>query len=77
MQALHLIIYTNTSNISTLISGMSSWFIWRSTYLSRLGSWRLRLQVPVDWTKTFMFGRDISTFWKSGRFEICLEYERL
>ncbi|CAL1536169.1 unnamed protein product [Lymnaea stagnalis] len=40
--------------------GVASWFLWRSAYLTRLGSWRLRMQVPLDWTKTILFGRDIS-----------------
>ncbi|KAH9525427.1 Internal alternative NAD(P)H-ubiquinone oxidoreductase A1, mitochondrial [Bulinus truncatus] len=40
--------------------GVASWFLWRSAYLTRLGSWRLRMQVPLDWTKTLMFGRDTS-----------------
>ncbi|XP_059175954.1 probable NADH dehydrogenase isoform X1 [Physella acuta] len=42
------------------IKGVASWFLWRSAYLTRLGSWRLRMQVPLDWTKTILFGRDIS-----------------
>ncbi|XP_072035082.1 probable NADH dehydrogenase [Amphiura filiformis] len=42
--------------------GFHSWIVWRSAYLTRLGSWRLRMQVPIDWTKTILFGRDISRF---------------
>ncbi|KAK3776038.1 hypothetical protein RRG08_044422 [Elysia crispata] len=42
------------------IKGVPSWFLWRSAYLTRLGSWRLRMQVPLDWLKTLLFGRDIS-----------------
>ncbi|XP_052223057.1 uncharacterized protein LOC127838952 isoform X2 [Dreissena polymorpha] len=42
------------------LQGFPSWFLWRSAYLTQLGSWRLRMQVPVDWTKTLLFGRDIS-----------------
>ncbi|CAD5120775.1 DgyrCDS9335 [Dimorphilus gyrociliatus] len=42
--------------------GIPSWFLWRSAYLTKLGSWRLRMQVPMDWSKTIMFGRDISLF---------------
>ncbi|XP_071497123.1 uncharacterized protein, partial [Diadema antillarum] len=42
--------------------GFSSWVLWRSAYLTRLGSWRLRMQVPIDWTKTLLFGRDTSRF---------------
>ncbi|XP_054714965.1 uncharacterized protein LOC129224525 [Uloborus diversus] len=42
--------------------GFPSWFLWRSAYLTRLGSWRLRMQVPIDWLKTLLFGRDTSNF---------------
>ncbi|XP_022103893.1 probable NADH dehydrogenase [Acanthaster planci] len=42
--------------------GFYSWLLWRSAYLTRLGSWRLRMQVPIDWTKTLLFGRDTSRF---------------
>lgn len=44
------------------LRGFPSWFLWRSAYLTRLGSWRLRMQVPLDWTKTLLFGRDVSRF---------------
>ncbi len=44
------------------LTGIKTWFLWRSAYLTRLGSWRLRMQVPFDWTRTFLFGRDISKF---------------
>ena len=44
------------------LRGFTSWFLWRSAYLTRLGSWRLRMQVPLDWTKTLLFGRDTSKF---------------
>eukprot|EP01136_Pigoraptor_vietnamica_P010554 Opistho-1_new@48317 len=44
------------------LGGVVSWLIWRSAYTTRLGSWRLRMQVPFDWMKTFFFGRDISRF---------------
>lgn len=44
------------------IHGVTSWFLWRSAYLTRLGSWRLRMQVPIDWLKTILFGRDTSRF---------------
>ncbi|XP_070572404.1 probable NADH dehydrogenase [Ptychodera flava] len=42
--------------------GFHSWLLWRSAYLTRLGSWRLRMQVPVDWLKTLLWGRDTSRF---------------
>lgn len=44
------------------MQGFTSWLVWRSAYLTRLGSWRLRMQVPLDWTKTLLYGRDISRF---------------
>ncbi|XP_038059705.1 probable NADH dehydrogenase [Patiria miniata] len=51
---------TNTPVLKN--QGFYSWLLWRSAYLTRLGSWRLRMQVPIDWTKTLLFGRDISRF---------------
>ncbi len=42
--------------------GFHSWVLWRSAYLTQLGSWRLRMQVPIDWMKAFFFGRDTSRF---------------
>ncbi|VDI01979.1 NADH:ubiquinone reductase (non-electrogenic) [Mytilus galloprovincialis] len=33
------------------MQGFTSWIVWRSAYLTRLGSWRLRMQVPIDWLK--------------------------
>lgn len=44
------------------MQGFTSWLVWRSAYLTRLGSWRLRMQVPIDWLKTLLYGRDISRF---------------
>ncbi|XP_071181038.1 uncharacterized protein [Mytilus edulis] len=44
------------------MQGFTSWIVWRSAYLTRLGSWRLRMQVPIDWLKTLIYGRDISRF---------------
>lgn len=44
------------------LKGFHSWVLWRSAYLTRLGSWKLRMQVPFDWMKTFFFGRDSSQF---------------
>lgn len=51
---------TDTPDIK--LSGFHSWLLWRSAYLTRLGSWRLRMQVPMDWLKTLVFGRDVSNF---------------
>lgn len=42
--------------------GFFSWFLWRSAYLTRLGTWKLRMQVVFDWFKTLLFGRDGSRF---------------
>lgn len=42
--------------------GFHSWILWRSAYTTQLGSWRLRMQVPIDWMKAFFFGRDTSRF---------------
>ncbi|XP_060075862.1 uncharacterized protein LOC132555532 [Ylistrum balloti] len=44
------------------MQGFTSWLLWRSAYLTRLGSWRLRMQVPLDWLKTILYGRDVSRF---------------
>ena len=42
--------------------GFMTWILWRSAYLTMLGSFRLRLQVPFDWMRAFIFGRDTSKF---------------
>ena len=42
--------------------GFVAWILWRSAYLTMLGNWRSRFQVPLDWFKTFCFGRDTSRF---------------
>lgn len=42
------------------MAGFSSWFIWRSAYLTRVVSWRNRFYVAINWLTTFVFGRDIS-----------------
>lgn len=44
------------------LSGWQAWFLWRSAYLTKLGSWRLRMQVPLDWLKALVVGRDVSRF---------------
>jgi NADH:ubiquinone reductase (non-electrogenic) len=58
--------FTQGSAIAPLygarLKGWVSWFIWRSAYLTKLGSWRNRLQVPADWTRTLIFGRDTTQF---------------
>lgn len=42
------------------LAGFTSWFIWRSAYLTRVVSWRNRFYVAVNWFTTFVSGRDIS-----------------
>ncbi|RYY35135.1 hypothetical protein EON62_02745 [archaeon] len=44
------------------IRGALAWFVWRSAYLTKLGSWRNRMQVPLDWSRTLLFGRDTTQF---------------
>lgn len=41
-------------------SGFSTWVLWRSVYMSKLLSVRNRFLVASDWTRAFLFGRDIS-----------------
>lgn len=41
-------------------SGRFAWWMWRTVYLSKLLSWRKRLQVAVDWTIELFAPRDIS-----------------
>ncbi|EGD72402.1 hypothetical protein PTSG_00422 [Salpingoeca rosetta] len=44
------------------LSGLTAWLVWRMGYLTKLGRWRNRLQVPFDWLKTMIFGRDPTKF---------------
>jgi len=44
------------------IHGFASWFIWRSAYLTRIGSIKNKLQVPVNWLRTLLWGRDVTNF---------------
>eukprot|EP00884_Botryococcus_braunii_P021353 jgi/Botrbrau1/7901/Bobra.9_2s0074.1 len=41
-------------------TGFASWVAWRSAYLTRLGNWRNRLYVAINWTTSLLFGRDVS-----------------
>eukprot|EP01129_Flabellula_baltica_P010007 TRINITY_DN4179_c0_g1_i1.p1 TRINITY_DN4179_c0_g1~~TRINITY_DN4179_c0_g1_i1.p1 ORF type:complete len:456 (-),score=88.24 TRINITY_DN4179_c0_g1_i1:64-1410(-) len=43
-------------------SGFVSWLLWRSVYLTRLGSIKNKFQVPWGWMRTIIFGRDITNF---------------
>ncbi len=42
--------------------GRTTYFLWRSAYLTRLVSWKNKLLVLFDWLKTGLWGRDISRF---------------
>jgi NADH:ubiquinone reductase (non-electrogenic) len=43
-------------------SGHAAWITWKLAYLSKLGSFRNKVTVPMDWLKTWLFGRDVSSF---------------
>lgn len=43
-------------------TGFKTFVLWRSAYLTRLVSFKNKLLVIFDWTKTFLFGRDVSNF---------------
>jgi len=43
-------------------TGFKTFIFWRSAYLTRLVSFKNKLLVIFDWTKTFLFGRDVSNF---------------
>jgi len=43
-------------------SGFLEWFAWRSVYLTRLGSFKNKFQVPFNWLRTLIWGRDVSNF---------------
>ena len=51
----------------TTWQGIHSFIAWRSVYWTMLGRWHLRLQVPVDWTKSLIWGRDSSIFLNTRR----------
>lgn len=50
----------DTKNIG--LSGFIGFLAWRSVYLTRLGSLKNKLQVPFDWTRTLIWGRDVTNF---------------
>jgi NADH:ubiquinone reductase (non-electrogenic) len=43
-------------------TGFKTFIFWRSAYLTKLVSFKNKLLVIFDWTKTFLFGRDVSNF---------------
>lgn len=60
---------TYVGNFNSLIdtpqfkaSGFWTWIAWRSAYLTRLGTVKNKLQVPFDWMRTILFGRDVTSF---------------
>lgn len=47
---------------SFMSRGFFAWMVWRFAYFSKIGSFRNKVQVPLDWFKTALFGRDVSSF---------------
>lgn len=43
-------------------TGFKTFLLWRSAYLTKLISFKNKILVLFDWTKTFFFGRDVSNF---------------
>jgi NADH:ubiquinone reductase (non-electrogenic) len=43
-------------------TGFKTFVFWRSAYLTKLVSLKNKMLVVFDWTKTFLFGRDVSNF---------------
>jgi NADH:ubiquinone reductase (H+-translocating) len=41
-------------------SGVFAWWLWRTVYLSKLLSWRKKLEVALDWTINLFTSRDTS-----------------
>jgi NADH dehydrogenase len=46
----------------TWMGGLSAVYLWRSIYFSEQVSFRTRALLALDWSKRFIFGRDISKF---------------
>lgn len=42
--------------------GFTTWLLWRSAYLTKLVSFKNKFLVLFDWTRSMIFGRDISRF---------------
>lgn len=47
--------------------GFISWVLWRSVYLTNLMSVKNRMQVPMEWLRTFLLGRDVASFGNTRR----------
>jgi len=46
------------------LSGPMAWIMWKGGYwILRQVSWRNRILIPMQWIKTWVFGRDISRFY--------------
>lgn len=48
------------------MKGIMSFIAWRSAYLTRLGTWRSRAHVAMDWMTAMFLGRDISRVSSTG-----------
>lgn len=46
--------------INIFIGGLWALYLWRSAYWNEQVSLRTRLNLSIDWSKTALFGRDIS-----------------
>ncbi|KAL1872023.1 hypothetical protein VTK73DRAFT_1725 [Phialemonium thermophilum] len=44
------------------LRGWAAWVLWRTAYLTASMSWRNKIMVPIYWTISWIFGRDISRF---------------
>jgi len=51
-----------TERSGGFLRGFFAYLTWRSVYLTMQGSWRNRLMIPFDWSKSLFFGRDITRF---------------
>ncbi|XP_049849001.1 probable NADH dehydrogenase [Schistocerca gregaria] len=41
-------------------AGWLEFVIWRSVYLSKIRSWKNRLEIPYEWLRTWIWGRDVN-----------------
>ena len=57
------------------VSGLSAWLIWRGAYFTMLVSWRNKFLVPMQWLKTWVFGRDTSSLydWRKACYKLPVE----
>jgi len=44
------------------MTGVYSFLVWRLAYMTKLGRWYNRVQVPFCWLRTYIWGRDSSVF---------------